>query len=321
MDALLRTAGIDPAELHRERWPIDSITRLWWAAVNLSGDAGFGLRVGRQAGPASFHVVGYILQSSATLRNALDQVQKYQPLISDGGRFQLLSGSDASWLIYHPRQGALAFSPHQIEAVLAALVSFVRNVTGIAIRPSAVRFSHSRLGPLSGYRSSFSCPVEFDQAFSGILLNHHWLDIPLPQADPQLNRVQENFAELRMNALEEHPDLASMLQAWIQAIAVGGQWPDRAQAARRFELSERTLARRLKQEGTSYSDLLDQVRRSYVLEALRNPRRTIDEVALQAGFSDLSPFYRSVQRWIHMTPAQWRNNGLPQITDAAVIKD
>ena len=77
-------------------------------------------------GPASFNVVAFIVQSAATLRQALSVVQKYQSLISDGGRFQLLPGPTAGWLVYRPRQGDLAFSPHQIEAVLAAVVSATR---------------------------------------------------------------------------------------------------------------------------------------------------------------------------------------------------
>ena len=115
---LLRAAGIQPQELDRERWPIDHITRLWRAAARLTQDAGFGLKAGTVVGPGSFNVVGFIVQSAATLRQALAVVQKYQSLISDGGRFQLLAGPQASWLVYHPRQGDLAFSPHQIDCLL-----------------------------------------------------------------------------------------------------------------------------------------------------------------------------------------------------------
>ena len=115
----LAAAGIRPDELDAARWPIDHITRLWRAAARLTQDASFGLHAGARVAPASFNVVSFIFQSAATLRQALQVVQKYQSLISDGGRFQLLGGPEASWLVYHPRQGELAFSPHQLEAVLA----------------------------------------------------------------------------------------------------------------------------------------------------------------------------------------------------------
>ena len=160
-EALLARAGIDAQELAAERWPIDHITRLWHAAVQATQDPGFGLRAGAAVGPASFNVVGYLLQSAPTLRQAIALVQQYQRLISDGGRFQTIAGPDACWVVYHPRQGTLAFSPHQIEAVLAAVAVFARWVTGTALRPLAVQFSQPRLGPLALYREVFQCPVSF----------------------------------------------------------------------------------------------------------------------------------------------------------------
>ena len=180
---LLARAGIDPAELARERWPIDHITRLWRAAVRCTQDPGFGLKAGSQVGPGNFNVVGYLLQSAPTLRAAIAAVQRYQRLISDGGRFQLIQGADASWVVYHPRQGELAFSPHQIEAVLAAVVSFARWITGQPLRPRQVQFSQPRIGPAAGYREAFGCPVAFEQAFSGVLLDNAVLNVIVLMSD------------------------------------------------------------------------------------------------------------------------------------------
>ena len=202
---LLRAAGIQPQELERERWPIDHITRLWRAAARLTQDAGFGLKAGTVVGPASFNVVGFIVQSAATLRQALAVVQKYQTLISDGGRFQLLAGAQASWLVYHPRQGDLAFSPHQIEAVLAAVVSASRWITPQPLKPTLVRFSHEAVGPLTGYREAFGCPIEFNQAYSGLLIDNVVLDLPLPQANAQLARLHEQYAAAQLQTLAGIP--------------------------------------------------------------------------------------------------------------------
>ena len=114
---LLAEAGIPEAACELERWPIDDITRLWHAAERCTGDPGFGLKVGAEFSPMSISGVGFALQSAATLREAIVMVQRFQRLISDGGRFQIVAGNTATWLVYHPRQGRLAFSPHQIEAV------------------------------------------------------------------------------------------------------------------------------------------------------------------------------------------------------------
>jgi len=306
--ALLAQAGIAPEELTAERWPIDHITRLWRAAVHCTQDAGFGLKAGAGVGPASFNVVSYLLQSAPTLRAALALVQKYQRLISDGGRFQTITGPEACWVVYHPRQGALAFSPHQIESVLAAVVVFARWVTGSALRPQRVQLSQARIGPLAGYREVFQCPVDFEQAFSGVLLANAQLDAPLPQANAQLAQAHQQQAAARLAALSRQDGLEQTLRMWI-ASQLQGQAPARAQAARALGLSERTLARRMRAEGLSYSALLDGVRRDAALQAVAQTTRALSDIALALGYAEPSVFTRAFRRWTGATPGQWRGRG------------
>lgn len=312
-EAVLAAAGIAPAELQAERWPIDHITRLWRAAVRCTQDPGFGLKAGAVVGPASFNVVSYLLQSSPTLRESIAVVQKYQRLISDGGRFQVIAGAQASWVVYHPRQGELAFSPHQIEAVLAAVVAFSRWVTGRAVRPLKVQFSQAALGPLGGYREVFQCPVAFDQAFSGVLLDNAVLDTPLPQADAQLAHLHHEYAAARLAALTppESDTLAQELRRWLDAQlqSPSGQAspvPSRERAAQMLGLGPRTLARRMQAQGLDFSTLLDQARRDAALHAVAHSQRALADIGHSLGFAEPSTFWRAFKRWTGKTPAQWR---------------
>lgn len=306
---LLAEAGIAAGALDAERWPIDDITRLWRAAGRCSGDPGLGLKAGAGVSPASVSGVGFALQSAATLREGLGMVQRYQRLISDGGRFQLLAGSNATWVVYHPRQGELAFSPHQIEAVLAAVVTLAGWVTGASLRPRLVQFSQARLGPPQGYAEVFGCPVEFEQAFSGLLVDNAVLDQPLPQADPQFARVHEQFTAARLAALGLEEASTPDLREWLTA-HLGPQLPRRAQAARALEISERTLARRLQEQGQTFEGLLDDVRREQALRALADPEGVIADIAQSLGFAEASTFYRAFRRWTGQTPGRWRRGHL-----------
>lgn len=303
---VLARAGIAAEALSQDRWPVDHITRLWRAAAQMTGDPGFGLKVGSHAGPASFNVLSILLQASASLREAIEATQKYQRLISDGGRLQLLPGDTASWLVYHPRQGDLAFSPHQIEAVLATLVTFGRWVTERSQPPQLVRFSHEKIGPLAGYREVFGCPIEFDQVYNGLLLDNASLDHPLPQADASMAQLHEHYAAAKLQALSQKGDLPRSLQAWI-AHHLGTCPPTRALAAKYFAMTERTLARRLRDHGSSFTALVDAARRSQALEQMERGNIPIADVARNVGYTDLSPFYRAFQRWTGSTPAQWRS--------------
>jgi len=302
---LLAQAGIAAHELDAERWPIDHITRLWCAAAHCTKDAGFGLKVGAGVGPASFNVVSFLLQSAPTLREAFALVQQCQSLISDGGRFQTIVGADSCWVVYHPSQGELAFSPHQIEAVLAAVVVFTRWITGTSLRPLAVQFSQPRLGSLAGYREVFRCPVAFEQAFSGVLVTNALFDTPLPQADAQLAQVLHGHARERLAALSARAELGQALRAWI-AGQLRTPLPTRAQAARALGLTERTLARRLQAQGLSFSSLLDEARREAALHALAHTQRPLAEIGQALGYAEPSVFNRAVRRWTGSAPGAWR---------------
>lgn len=302
---LLAHAGLQLDQLNNDRWPIDDITRLWRAAAELTQDAGFGLKAGSLVGPASFNVVSFIFQSSPTLREAITLVQQFQRLISDGGRFQLIAGDTHSWLIYHPQQGDLAFSPHQIEAVLAAVVSFSRWVSTHAIIPARVQFGHAQLGPLEGYQAVFHTTVDFNQAFSGLHLDNTALDQPLPQADTQLAAMHREYATARLEALSRAPDFLLQVRQWLGAQLLHGV-PERSIAAQQFGLTDRAFARRLQSQGLSYSDLVDTVRKEAACTAVAHTERPFTEIALSLGFSEASAFNRAFKRWCEHTPGEWR---------------
>ncbi|MDP3650302.1 MAG: AraC family transcriptional regulator [Rhodoferax sp.] len=302
---LLAHAGVDAQQLTDERWPIDDITRLWRAAAELTQDPGFGLKAGSLVGPASFNVVSFIFQSSPTLREAIALVQKFQRLISDGGRFQIIGGDAQSWLIYHPQQGELAFSPHQIEAVLAAVVSFSRWVSGHAFVPARVQFSHSQLGPLAGYQTVFQTGVDFNQAFSGLHLDNALLDRALPQADTQLAAMHREYAAARLAALSDTPDFPAQVRHWLVANLASGV-PERSAAAEQFALSDRVFARRLHSQGLSYSEVVDAVRQQAACAAVADTNDTFTDIAQRLGFSEASAFNRAFKRWTGSSPGEWR---------------
>lgn len=306
-DTLLAEADIPASACELERWPIDDITRLWHAAERCTGDPGFGLKVGAEFTPMSISGVGFALQSAATLREAIAMVQRFQRLISDGGRFQIVAGNTATWLVYHPRQGKLAFSPHQIEAVLASVVGFASWVTGTRMQPARVQFSQPRLGPAQGYQTVFNCPVEFEQAFSGVLIENTVLDQPLPQADPQLAQVHERYTSARLEALTMNSASVAELERWLAA-RLGPVLPRRADAAEVLGISERTLARRLRDQGQTFDSLLDEVRRQKALQAVAETSAALPEIAESLGFAEVSTFYRAFKRWTGSPPVRWRKH-------------
>ncbi len=304
-DSLMAVAGIDVAALAAERWPIDDVTRLWRAATRLTRDPGFGLKAGARVGPASLDVLGPVVQSAGSLREAIAALQKYQSLVSDGVRLQLLAVGEASWMIYHPQQGDLAFSPQQVEAVLAAVAGAARWITRRPLQPRRARFGHPPQGPLQAYRETFGCGIEFDAAFSGLLIDNAVLDRQVPQANPSLARLYESLAMDRLRQQARGSRIDEALLAWLRR-HIGPPLPTRGQAAAALGLQPRTLARRLQACQASYTGLLDRARRELALQQVAASDRPFKDIALGLGYSEPSPFYRAFARWCGMTPQQWR---------------
>jgi AraC-like DNA-binding protein len=72
-------------------------------------------------------------------------------------------------------------------------------------------------------------------------------------------------------------------------------------------MSARTLARKLADEGSSYRELLDDVRKQLALRALARSERSIEELASALGFASSQGFHRAFRRWTRTSPSRYRS--------------
>jgi predicted TIM-barrel fold metal-dependent hydrolase len=77
-------------------------------------------------------------------------------------------------------------------------------------------------------------------------------------------------------------------------------------AAHKLCMSSRTLGRRLSEEGTTFKNVVDDMRKAVALRYVAGHDLGLSEVALLAGFTETPSFYRAFRRWTGMTPSQYR---------------
>ncbi|WP_250656805.1 AraC family transcriptional regulator [Alkalimarinus coralli] len=290
-----------------QRFTMDETVKLWGACIEETGDPCFGLHLGEKVRPATFHIVGYTLMNSANLSEAFDKLNQYQRLISDGGVFQRLPTSRGVWLVYHPRPGSIPFYYHQIDAVLAAVLSFSRWVTGEVLSPIDVSLAREKPACIDEYRRIFGVEPVFDAEFDGVLISHETLALPLLEADEELCEVHESHARKRLIELESDNGVKDKVVNLLRRY-MSNQDAGRAFIANKLGLSEKSLQRKLAEEGATFQGLYNDLRQRLALDYVSDTAIPLAEVALMLGFSDSSAFYRAFKRWTGNTPGDYRGS-------------
>jgi len=284
------------------RVPFSAQERLWQQLSHLPhGEPGLALGVNLAPGP--FSVLGYLLQSSATLGDALAAGLRYQRLVGEGGEVQLQERDGELHVLYRPLHPDL---PATRTRVLALMACWVRMVTPLVddLHLLRAQFVHARPDDLTDYDDVFACSLQFCAEHYGLVLPGSMRDAPLIQANPPLQSLLRQHAEALLARLPSEGLSARVVALLGEQLAQGE--PDRSKLARALHLSERTLQRRLADEGSSYQQLLNDTRRQLAEHHLRHSKLPAAEIALLLGYSEPSVFFRAFRQWTGLTPGEYR---------------
>jgi AraC-like DNA-binding protein len=304
---LYRAVGLDPALLDDpdNRIPFAQFVALYEEGARLTGDDAFGLHVGEEASPELFDVLGYVLANSATLRESLARLVRYHSIWSGGADFSLEVAGERARLAYDylgPLDGPRR---HDAEMTLSIAVCFSRRVTGVDWAPREVCFRHPRPESTAEHERIFRAPVRFGRATNVLSFDRAVLDLPLTKADPGLCDILDRQARELLAKMPRPDHFAERVREAIREALSGGD-PRLETVAQRLGLSARTLQRKLREEGASHQDLLDEVRCDLSKSYLRGRELAVCEVAYLLGFSEPSAFHRAFRRWTGTTPRAFR---------------
>ncbi len=304
VDALFRAAGLDLAVLDNPDWriPTEKCNLLWRLAVAQSGNPVVGLATARVPRPASFDVVGYAMMSAPDLRGVLERVVRYARIIGGfatitiaddrkGCRFSLVldgGGEEVPWQRY-------AFA-------LMTWLSFFRWIMIRDLRPLAVELTVPANDDLLPYQEAFGGPLRFGAPANALLFSHADVALPLPTAHAELANVHERIAGEYLARLDRSTLSARVRSVMLKGLSDGK--PRRAAIARSLGMSERTLQRRLAEEGSSFRQLLDDTHKELARQYIQRDDLSFADVAYVLGFNDQSGFFRAAWRWFGTTPQQ-----------------
>lgn len=308
--AALAAAGIDEAQAGDgdARIPGRQFELMLEHMIAAAGDPLFGLHTAQFIQPGSYSVMGYIAMSANTVGEALARVSVYEKLVGDMGTTRVEPDGSLLRVVWDCRHSRQPVRRHLIENVLASWVRYTRWLADADLRPAYVMLEHDSPAPelVSLYEESFLCPVRFRQRCNALVTDPQVLMHRLRQPDPDLLRVLESHASQRLKELGLATTLTWRVREAIRTCIEQAGMPRKEKVAELLGLNPRTLLRRLQDEGTTYQDVLDGLRREVAMTLLRTTRATQSEVAGKLGFAEIRSFQRCFRRWTGMTPGEYR---------------
>jgi AraC-like DNA-binding protein len=186
------------------------------------------------------------------------------------------------------------------DGVLATSANVMRELCGPGWVPSDVFLPHARPANVAPYRQLFRVQPTFNAEICALRFAASWLDRPIEGADP----VRRSNALQRATESDSEPLTHQVFRALRVVLLHGKASGD--DVAGTLSMHRRTLNRRLKAQGTTYQQVLDQVRLDVARQLLADSDISLDDLAATLGYAGVSPFMRTCRRWTGTTPGRWR---------------
>ena len=302
---LLRHVGLDAAVLADldHRIPITALCQLLEIAALHANCPTFGLEMADIRQPFDFGILELLLSHKRTLRELLLAAIQYRHLLNEALAIHV---EDAGGTVVVREEIVAEQGTPTRQATELAIGVLARS--GVALlgahwQPRSVNFAHPRPADTSFHRRFFGCTVVFSSDFNGIVCAAEDLDRPNPNADPELVRYAESLAN-PLNVSVPDSIVLDVRKTIYLLLPIEHAAVD--QVARHLHVSVRTMQRQLEMAGTSFSNLVEEVRQELAVRYLSNQRYPIGRVAVLLGYSRQSSFTQWFTARFGTTPRAWR---------------
>lgn len=308
---LCRLAGLDLASL-KKRNATDigpkQMNDLWLNAMHLCKDPAFGLHFGESLRLSALGVVGQIIQSSNTVGEALTQAAQAIHLITDVFSMDVnQKGKTISIRFFHAEKSGL--DPTVIQQLMEFFIVFtIHELDGLILEkivPLRGKFPLNKEVDMQEYervlrcrpqRKADECVFEFD--------GRYW-DVPILTANYELQRIMLEEVSRKSSFPGKQISLSERVMSYLTTNAYLGI-ASLEDIAANFNSSPRTLQRKLQEEGVSFQQLTDSVRKSIAMHYLQSGQVPLKEVSHILGYNELSAFTRAFKRWTGRTPGDFQ---------------
>jgi AraC-like DNA-binding protein len=308
-EKLLRASNLTLTELTTSKTSLTSkqTDDVWLNAVALSKDNMFGLHFGESLQLQALGIVGEIIKTSKTVGEALSNAAPLSQLITPLVELKLIRDDHYFSIGFLPANPNWHLDIVDIQIVDLLMVLVIHELDGLLFKklcPSSVSFARSLDDP-DEYERVLRCrpeanakknQISFDIAYWEeriITSNHEHQKVLLMEA----NLWQGNHIAGR--SLKERVYNYIRTNSYLKIVSL-------EDIACNFNLSKRTLQRKLREEDINFQQLTDEAHKNLALMYLKENSFQLKEISSMLGYNELSAFMRAFKRWTGMAPARYQ---------------
>jgi AraC-like DNA-binding protein len=307
---LAERSRIDRADLADadDRVPFSKYVALMRAGQELCRDPALALHFG-EAVDASEVSIAHVAGGAENLGDALAQGNRYAPLGVEveadgtGDRLQLRRAAGQLWLV-DARRNPNDF-PELTESTFARMISTMRRLLGDRQVVTTVHVTHAEPAYRAEYERIFRVPVVFGSNWNALRIDEALMSsIRFPTPSRYVTSVLKDHAEALLERLESSRSTRDRVERLLMPLLSTGD-VRMGTIAGKLCCSRQTLFRRLKVEGVTFEQVLDELRHKLALNYLSANKASVKETARLVGYADPAAFSRAFKRWTGSSPRMY----------------
>ncbi len=288
---------------HGSRISSQQINHLWQAILNQARDPFLGLHFAETAqGNFGGHILSMVIRNCPTVGDALKCLVRYHRLMMDVICPQLKVENDLVILTWTTTDTSIGDNNFHSQFFFCLLVSTLKQISRGQFIPLEIGFTHPSPPDVGEYHRIFTIDCHFGCDRDYAIFSRAELARPILLANPELLTTLEQLAKKMLLRLYPEKAWTTKVTGMINELLALGQKPSFNLVARKLAFNRRYLQEKLADEGTSFRQILDEVRRELALNYLADPQNSICDVAFLLGFSQSSSFNHAYKRWTGSTP-------------------
>ena len=284
--------------------PTDQALAVLTLSAQETGCEYFGLELAKQRELDSYlGILGDILKSAPNLGEAFNAIFQLISVHSEVSLWQLKRKGNVAYVSFTLLGGSQGDSRQVEQVVLMLFFRLIGALSAWRWHPTTVSFTFSKPQIHAPYSQAFGAPIVFDASFCGVIFHSSDLAIQLPGHNPtqHANLMLRAQSILNSRPRDFEADIRMLIRKNIDSRQVGEE-----QITKFYPFEKRTLQRKLKLLGTSYREILSDVRTGEAKRLLIDSNLSVTRISTRLCFSDIANFTKAFKKQTGLSPSAWR---------------